>query len=91
MALEPNRKFAVCSDCGKEMSPGTGCGCSHIMLGGKDYERIKAGDDLDFDPNMEVGDVCHDCNAGLGQYHHSGCDAERCPVCSGQLISCDCG
>ena len=30
------------------------------------------------------------CRARPGHYHHVGCDAERCPVCGGQLISCDC-
>ena len=90
MALEMGKKYAICSDCGREMTPGTGCGCSQVSLGGKTYERIRAGDDRDFDPDMADGDVCHDCNAGLGQYHHSGCDAERCPCCGGQLLSCDC-
>ena len=33
---------------------------------------------------------CHECGARPGHYHHVGCDAERCPVCGGQLISCDC-
>lgn len=33
---------------------------------------------------------CHDCNALFGHLHHWGCDAERCPACGGQLISCDC-
>ena len=33
---------------------------------------------------------CHDCNTPLGGYHHPGCDNERCPICGGQLISCDC-
>ena len=90
MARDMVRKFAVCSDCGKEMAPGNGCTCSSIMLGGKTYERIKVGDERDFEPNMSAGEVCHDCNAGVGQYHHSGCDAERCPACGGQLITCDC-
>lgn len=33
---------------------------------------------------------CHDCNVAVGQYHHPGCDMERCPKCTGQLISCGC-
>lgn len=90
MAQEQVKKYATCSGCGKEMRPGNGCDCSVITLGGKDYTRIKAGDDRDFDADMGAGDFCHDCNAGLGQYHHGGCDAERCPSCGGQLISCDC-
>lgn len=33
---------------------------------------------------------CHDCNIKHGGKHHPGCDAERCPRCNGQLISCGC-
>ena len=33
---------------------------------------------------------CGDCRVPEGALHHFGCDQERCPVCSGQLISCDC-
>lgn len=33
---------------------------------------------------------CHDCNAVHGKMHHTGCDAERCPRCGGQLILCYC-
>lgn len=63
---------------------------SRIFINGFIYERIKCGDELDFDPLLEEGDRCHDCGALVGHYHHWGCDAERCPVCHGQLISCDC-
>lgn len=90
MALEKNRRYTICSGCGKEMSPGNGCTCSTIILGGKTYERIIAGDQRDFDPNMEDGELCFDCDVGKGQYHHYGCDTERCPACGMQLISCDC-
>jgi len=33
---------------------------------------------------------CHDCGAKVGKHHQPGCDTERCPKCSLQLISCDC-
>ncbi len=33
---------------------------------------------------------CHDCNCKEGELHIYGCDMERCPFCSYQLITCDC-
>jgi hypothetical protein len=32
------------------------------------------------------------CSCGIadGGIHHYGCDKEVCPICSGQLISCNC-
>lgn len=59
-----------------------------IRINGQIYKRIKYAD---------VGDLCEgatcncdDCGAMPKEYHDLGCDGERCPVCGGQLISCDC-
>lgn len=82
--------MAICEVCGGEMTTEDGCLPATILCRGKEYKRIKAGDAHDFWPDMREGDRCHDCGATKGNYHHWGCDAERCPVCGGQLISCDC-
>jgi hypothetical protein len=57
-------------------------------IGGKSYSRVRYGDEKD-DWGVDK-QPCHDCRVIKGQFHVVGCDVESCPVCGGQVISCDC-
>lgn len=39
---------------------------------------------------MKTENPCHDCGVIHGGFHHTGCDMEICPKCSGQMFICDC-
>lgn len=77
-------KMVKCNDCGKEMLRAKTCSAKRIWIQGVLYPR----DSIHFDKNER----CHDCNIEnkKGNYHHFGCDMEKCPKCGGQLISCGC-
>jgi hypothetical protein len=59
------------------------------IINGREYQRIRYGDESD-DWGADR-QPCHDCAVIKGQYHVAYvCDVERCPVCDGQAIGCDC-
>ena len=78
--------MSKCSDCNKEMlSPRTTtCTMNTIVIGGNNYRRNST--------YFDINKKCHDCGIvnKRGNYHHFGCDIERCPICGNQLISCGC-
>lgn len=58
---------------------------------GRDYSRIPFGRETSFGRGHTIPVPCHDCAAALGERHVRGCDMEECPICFGQLLSCDHG
>jgi hypothetical protein len=59
-----------------------------IVIGGIERQRVRYGQEAeDWGADRQP---CHDCGAVKGQLHVFGCDVERCPVCGGQVIFCEC-
>ena len=78
--------MAKCEICGREMLTAKGCVADYVFCNGKQYKRLRYGEEGWGEP----GQRCPDCGALYGHLHHWGCDIERCPCCGGQMLGCEC-
>lgn len=61
---------------------------SNFQIGDEPRPRIRYGDEP---TDWGAGDrACSSCGVAAGSLHHRGCFIERCPVCEGQAMSCQC-
>jgi hypothetical protein len=79
--------MSVCSLCNLEMREKVSCVSTSVLTNSGVCVPIRYGEERRF--KMKSAN-CGDCGAPRGGFHHRGCDLERCPRCSGQLISCGC-
>lgn len=86
-----DERGSKCPECEQYMLVAKGCTITTLVKPNEPqtYKRIKYGKESE-DYGAEEGARCHDCGAKPNNYHHLGCDVERCPICGHQLISCDC-
>ena len=66
------------------------CDGNDGWIGEWEYELVESkptGKESELDENANK---CRDCGVVEGEFHVPGCDAERCPFCGGQLVSCNC-
>jgi len=78
--------MAVCSWCEREMTTASSCTAVVLHRDGTPIRMIPWGKE----PGWSARARCGDCAAKPGGFHHPGCDVQRCPLCEGQMMSCDC-
>ena len=80
--------MAECQYCVQEMTTAASCTVAGLRRDGKlipltPYTASRR-------RGVTVRNRCGDCGVRPGGYHHLGCDMQRCPLCRGQLMSCEC-
>jgi len=73
------------------MSAGGSCDQGFRTLDGVTYLAIPLGNEAVFrDRQDQIPEVCNDCNARRGGFHHALCDLEECPICGTLALTCGC-
>ena len=78
--------MAVCDWCKREMTTAASCSAAALHRGGQAIRMIPWGKERGWAARTR----CGDCGVMRGGFHHPGCDIQRCPLCFGQMMSCDC-
>ena len=80
--------MAECQYCDQEMTTAATCEVTEFHLDGVPVPltpyRPERG------RGVSAPDRCGDCGVRPGGFHHIGCDMQRCPLCRGQFMWCDC-
>lgn len=82
--------MTTCTYCNQDMTQAPSCIPVPVERSGTEIPPIRYGQETRGEWGAASGARCHDCGAEPNGYHHPGCDAEECPTCHGQIISCRC-
>lgn len=83
--------MARCTICDGEMLEHVGCKIGICKCKGIIYPRKKFGEEDELNTFFGEDDICPDCCAPYGNFHHYGCDMEVCPVCGSPFYGdCKC-